>query len=219
MKRVPASQRTRQTSTDVLAKGTGSDDPLSELIRLAVQGMIEEALEGAVRDLLGRDYYRHGTGTTGYRNGYRRGRVKTSEGEVRYSSPQVRDVDASSLKELRGLLKGRSEALERLAVEMYARGCSTREGGEIPGSPVAHAPGSLELGETPISLLPPVCANLNPGFSRSIISVKEHSVGGRLPGWRLAHPDPPQPHCRTRERKLRWAEGHGSAGLPGRACG
>ena len=127
MKRVPASQRTRQTITDVLAKGTGSDDPLSELIRLAVQGMIEEALEGAVRDLLGRDYYRHGTGTTGYRNGYRRGRVKTSEGEVRYSSPQVRDVDAGSLKELRELLKGRSEALERLAVEMYARGCSTRD--------------------------------------------------------------------------------------------
>jgi transposase-like protein len=127
MKRVPASQRTRQTITDVLAKGTGSDDPLSELIRLAVQGMIEEALEGAVRDLLGRDYYRHGTGTMGHRNGYRRGRVKTSEGEVRYSSPQVRDVDAGSLKELRELLKGRSEALERLAVEMYARGCSTRD--------------------------------------------------------------------------------------------
>jgi transposase-like protein len=127
MKKVQASQRTRQTISDLLTKGTGREDPLSELIRLAVQGMIEEALEGAVRDLLGRDYYRHGTGTTGYRNGYRRGRVKTSEGEVNYSAPQVRDVDAGSLKELRKLLGGRSEALERLAVEMYARGCSTRD--------------------------------------------------------------------------------------------
>ncbi|UCF38209.1 MAG: transposase, partial [Acidobacteriota bacterium] len=93
----------------------------------AVQEMVEEALEGAVRDLLGRGYYRHGTETKGYRNGYRPGRVKTSEGEVKYASPQVRDVDASSLKELRELLGGRSEALERLAVEMYARGCSTRD--------------------------------------------------------------------------------------------
>jgi transposase-like protein len=127
MKRTPASQRTKQKISDLLGHGIGRDDPLSELIRLAVQGMIEEALEGAVRDLLGRDYYRHGTETTGYRNGYRRGRVKTTEGEVSYASPQVREVDARALKELRKLLGGRSEALERLAVEMYARGCSTRD--------------------------------------------------------------------------------------------
>jgi len=126
MKRVPPSERTRQALRDVLQKGT-KEDPLSELIRLAVQGMIEEALEGAVRDLLGREYYRHGSQGRGYRNGYRRGRVQSSEGEIGYSVPQVREVDAGSLKALRELLKGRSEELERLAVEMYARGCSTRD--------------------------------------------------------------------------------------------
>lgn len=36
-------------------------------------------------------------------------------------------MDASELAEIRTLVKGRTEELERLAVEMYARGCSTRD--------------------------------------------------------------------------------------------
>jgi transposase-like protein len=63
----------------------------------------------------------------GYRNGYRSGRLKTSEGEVEYAVPQVREVEAEPLAELRTQLKGRTGQLERLAVEMYARGCSTRD--------------------------------------------------------------------------------------------
>ena len=41
MKRMPPSVRTRQTITEALSKGSGSEDPLSELIGLAVKGMIE----------------------------------------------------------------------------------------------------------------------------------------------------------------------------------
>lgn len=127
MKRVPASEKTRESIAEILKQGTREEDPLSELIRLAVQGMIEEALEGAVKELLGRDYYRHGSEGKGYRNGYRRGRLKSSEGEVSYAVPRVRAVDSEPLKALRKLLGGRTEELERLAVEMYARGCSTRD--------------------------------------------------------------------------------------------
>ncbi len=127
MKRVPPSERTRQAIAELLEKGTAEKAPLSELIRLSVQSVVEEALEGAVSDLLGREYYRHGSEGKGYRNGYRPGRIQSGEGEVRYASPQVRDVDASELQAIRRLLKGRSEGLERLVREMYARGCSTRD--------------------------------------------------------------------------------------------
>ncbi len=96
-------------------------------MRLAVQRIVEESLEGAVRDLLGRDYSERRRGAAaGYCNGYREGRLATSEGEVRDASPQVRDVPADPLAALRARLAGRTEELERLGLEMFARGCSTR---------------------------------------------------------------------------------------------
>ncbi|MFC1492199.1 IS256 family transposase, partial [Nitrospinota bacterium] len=129
MKRISPSERTRQSIRELLEKGTTEgDDPKSTLIRLAVRLMAEEGLEGKVADLLGRAYYEHSQGEApGHRNGYRSGRLKSSEGEIRYASPQVRGADAEALSRLRALLGGRSEALESLAVEMFARGCSTRD--------------------------------------------------------------------------------------------
>lgn len=127
MKRVPPSERSKGELESVLAGRTTAEDPRSLLVRLAVRRVVEEALEGAVRDLLGRDYYERGADGGGYRNGYRRGRLKTSEGEVSYAVPQVRDVEAGALAAVRERLSGRTEALEHLAIEMYARGCSTRD--------------------------------------------------------------------------------------------
>lgn len=46
---------------------------------------------------------------------------------MRFALPQVREVDGSALSALPDALTGRTDALERLAVEMYARGCSTRD--------------------------------------------------------------------------------------------
>ena len=53
--------------------------------------------------------------------------LQTAEGEVAYSVPQVRDVEATPIAAVRERLQGRTEALKQLAVEMYARGCSTRD--------------------------------------------------------------------------------------------
>jgi transposase-like protein len=42
-------------------------------------------LEGEAGDALGRDYYARGAAPgTGYRNGYRTGRLKTAEGAVEF---------------------------------------------------------------------------------------------------------------------------------------
>jgi len=130
MERIQASERTVEAIRKLLTEGGETDDPKSELVRLAMRRIVEEALEAAVRDLVGRGYYEHGVEESrGYRNGYRSGRLKTSEGEVKYASPQVRDLSegAKKLTEVRSRLRGRTEELERLGVEMYARGCSTRD--------------------------------------------------------------------------------------------
>jgi transposase-like protein len=90
--------------------------------------IIEEALEGEARDALGRDYYaRSALPGTGYRNGYRPGRVKSAEGAIEYSAPQIADRSAPFHSRIREVVRGRTEELEALAVEMYARGLSTRD--------------------------------------------------------------------------------------------
>jgi putative transposase len=63
----------------------------------------------------------------GYRNGYRPGKIRTAEGIVEYAAPQVRDTPEPFVSAIRAALGGRTEALEQLAVELYARGLSTRD--------------------------------------------------------------------------------------------
>jgi len=100
----------------------------SDLVRLALRLIIEEALEGEVADILGRERYARGDGEkSGYRNGYRTGKVKTAEGAVDYSAPQVRETPEPFVSRVRAALSGRTQELERLAVELYARGLSTRD--------------------------------------------------------------------------------------------
>jgi putative transposase len=100
----------------------------TELVHLATRLIIEEGLEAEVRDALDRGYYEHGSEPGGgYRNGLRRGRLKTAEGFIDYSAPQVAGTIEPFRSELRAHLKGRSEALEDLAIEMLARGLSVRD--------------------------------------------------------------------------------------------
>ena len=70
--------------------GTGADR--SDLVRMAVQLIVEEVLEAEARDKLGRERYERAEGeASGYRNGYRRGRMKTAEGGGVLSTAIARD--------------------------------------------------------------------------------------------------------------------------------
>ena len=53
--------------------------------------------------------------------------MKTAEGMVEFAAPQVRDTPEPFVSAIRQNLAGRTEALEELAVELYARGLSTRD--------------------------------------------------------------------------------------------
>jgi transposase-like protein len=128
MERIPASERTRE-KLKALIEGRGKvEDGRSELVRLAARLIIEEALEGEARDALGRDYYARGAVRgAGYRNGYRTARVDSAEGAIEYSTPQIADRSEPFRSRIRELVRGRTEELEALAVERYARGLSTRD--------------------------------------------------------------------------------------------
>ncbi len=127
MKRISAPEQTREQLRALIEGRLGTSSDRSSLVLLAARLILEEALEGEVRDRIGRERYEWAGGEAkGYRNGYRPGRMKTAEGTVEFSAPQVRDTPAPFVSAIRENLTGRTKALEDLAIELYARGLSTR---------------------------------------------------------------------------------------------
>jgi transposase-like protein len=53
--------------------------------------------------------------------------VPSAEGAIEYSAPQVADREEPFRSRVREVVRGRTEQLEALAVEMYVRGLSTRD--------------------------------------------------------------------------------------------
>jgi transposase-like protein len=119
--------RSRQQLSELIEGRLSSADGRAELIKLATRLIVEEALEGEAGDAVGREYYEHGGGGGAYRNGNRTGRLRTAEGLIEYSAPQVTGGAVPFHSEIRDHLKGRTAALEDLAVEMLARGLSVRD--------------------------------------------------------------------------------------------
>ena len=91
MERLTVTERTREELRALMNGDLGTAAGRGDLARLALRLIVEEALEGEVADVLGRERYERGDGEkAGDRNGYRPGKVKTTEGAVDYSVPQVR---------------------------------------------------------------------------------------------------------------------------------
>jgi len=93
-KRVPGSERTREALSDLIEGRLFSEGGRTELVKLATRLIVEEGLEAAVRDALDREYYERGAEPGGgYRNGLRRGRLKTAEGMIEHAARQVTGRD------------------------------------------------------------------------------------------------------------------------------
>lgn len=130
MEKVAPSARMRD-DLRALTTGMGSDveegsQALSELVRRAATLVVQEAMEAEQRDFIGRERYERGE-RRGYRSGYTPGRLDTAEGRLLVERPQVRSADRPFRSLLYEFLRGHSDVVERLAVEMYARGLSTRD--------------------------------------------------------------------------------------------
>ena len=90
MERLSAPERTREELRALMNGDLGTAAGRGDLVRLALRLIVEEALEGEVADVLGRERYERGDGEkAGYRNGYRPGKVKTAEGRwtIRRAGP------------------------------------------------------------------------------------------------------------------------------------
>ena len=86
--------RTREALSALIEGRMASPAGRSELVELATRLIVEEALEGEVRDALDRGYYEHGAAPgQGHRNGHRTQRLKTAEGGLEYSAPQVAGLE------------------------------------------------------------------------------------------------------------------------------
>jgi transposase-like protein len=129
MRKSAPSEKISKRIRDLLEQGIwGNQDISSELLRLAMSRVIQELLEQEQEDFLGRGrYVRSEQSGRGLRNGYEPGRIETAEGEVPVAVPQVRQSVQTFRSRLLEFLKGHTEVLQRLAVEMYARGLSDRD--------------------------------------------------------------------------------------------
>lgn len=131
MRKVPPSTLVREEVENVLRGGVDTEsDLLSTLMHLGLRSLIQQTLEEEQKDFLGgRGHYERSAreSRAGYRNGYEETMLKTAEGAVGVRVPQVRDAPGPYRSKLMEFLSGNSEALERLVVEMYACGLSTRD--------------------------------------------------------------------------------------------
>lgn len=156
--KIPPSQKMRQQIDELLENGiSGQDNLLGTLLQLGARLIVQEALEQETTERLGRAHYQHrepGEPLRGYRNGYEAGRLRTAEGEMTIQVPQVREWVAGGpyRSQLMEFLRGNSDVLERLAVEMYARGLSTRDieaaFTEATGEPVLSRSAVSELSDS-----------------------------------------------------------------------
>lgn len=106
---------------------TNPKDITRQILGILIKKALQEMLESEVDEFIGQPYYSQGEKRNGYRNGYEPGRIKTAEGAVEIQRPQVRNAEETFQSQVWPNLKGYSERLEHMVVEMYVRGCSTRD--------------------------------------------------------------------------------------------
>jgi len=133
-KKITPSKKIRQEILEIVDGMKNEDvfyqDPMQELMLKAKELVVQEALEHEVTDHLGREPYERNSEKVyyqGYRNGYENRQIKTPEGKVHVQVPQVRGGEEPYNSRLTRFLKSNTDVLNKLAVEMYVRGLSTRD--------------------------------------------------------------------------------------------
>jgi putative transposase len=129
---VPPAAEIEQRIDALLAVGVGENpcEALSELARLGARLIIQRAVEDEFDAWLGRARYeRRPEAPSGLRNGFRRRRVQTAEGELRVEISQVREAAGPFVSKLfpRGTKLLRTEPLKAMVIGAFVRGLSMRD--------------------------------------------------------------------------------------------
>jgi putative transposase len=128
MDKILDSDRLAQLGQQLREELSASGELAGDWMRRAAKLLAEQMLEAEVDEALGRgSYQRRQASQVGYRNGYKSRSLKTAEGKLAVHLPQVRDTPQPYQSKIWQSLGQRSAALQKLAVEMYARGLSTRD--------------------------------------------------------------------------------------------
>ena len=133
MSTVTANERLAQLGRELREELSSTGDLNSHLFLRAGKLVVEELLKAEVAEALGREpSERKEQGQSGYRNGFKTRGLKTAEGKLAVEVPQVREfVSGTEEQPYRSsiwqALGKRSPKLDRMIVEMYARGLSTRD--------------------------------------------------------------------------------------------
>lgn len=131
MKKIPASEKLRKEFQEAISGGNPEESLLDIVMTRGAAIIVQELLEQEVTDFLGREHYQRRSRSVdsrqGYRNGYEPLNLKTPAGKIRAHIPQVRDSEELFCSRLVSFFRAHSDVLEKLAVEMYARGLSTRD--------------------------------------------------------------------------------------------
>lgn len=128
-KRIPPSQRLSKEIMELinnLNQHSNPQETFGKIVHLGIRKLVQELLEKEIQQHIGKAYYEQGS-RDGYRNGYKPDELKTAESLLAIEKPQITDNVTPFKSQLWPYIKGRTEQLEKIAVEMYARGCSTRD--------------------------------------------------------------------------------------------
>lgn len=167
-----------------MKNGKEGEELTSGLVRQAARLVVEQMLEAEVAELLGRQrYVRRGEEATaeravqepeavntgpGYRNGHKPRQLRTAEGKIPIELPQVRDAGGWS-SPLWQRMRQRTEVLDKLAVEMYARGLSTRDIEDLLGE-IDDGDGASLLSKSSVSRITEVLWEEFEAFSQRDLS-------------------------------------------------
>jgi putative transposase len=130
---VTANDRLSQLQSQLRQEMASTGELASDLFVRAGKLVVEELLKAEVSDALGREpSQRRDAGQSGYRNGYKSRGLATGQGRIEVDLPQVRDYVRDGQEQtyrsaIWQALDRRSPKLDRMIVEMYARGLSTRD--------------------------------------------------------------------------------------------
>lgn len=129
---------------------------LSEVVRKSIEKTLQELLEAEQTEYLGRQRYERQSkegedeeNPPVHRNGYMPRKLRTAEGVLEVSVPQVRGGEQPYRSTIMNRFGSRTEALEGIVVEMYARGLSVRDIEEA----LHQATGAFVLSDSTVSVI------------------------------------------------------------------